>query len=105
MTSRQVNTSEVIAYADQLARAAGATLPDTALLLPGCPDWCGLPDDDARKLLALIAAGVRDAIANEGRQEALAQASQAISAAAQWGRIAADIHQGRGPYYIERRSA
>ncbi|MEX3644327.1 DUF2742 domain-containing protein [Mycolicibacterium porcinum] len=80
--SRQVSWFEVYRFADRLATSHDVAL--NHLPLPGTPAWCGMDDTDARKLLALVLGGVREALGNEIHQDAMAEASQAISAAADW---------------------
>lgn len=101
--SRQVAWFEVYRYAERLATSHGVGL--NHLPLPGTPSWCQMPDGDARKLLALVLGGVREALANEIHQHAMAEASQAISAAADWTALAQRIAQGRGNAYIPRRAS
>ncbi len=84
--SRQVAWFPVYQYAERLAANHDVAL--NHLPLPGTPAWCGMDDTDARKLLALVLGGVREALANEIHQDAMAEASQAISAAADWTAIA-----------------
>jgi hypothetical protein len=102
--SRQVAWFETFRYAGSFAAEHGIDLLNEGLPIPGTPRWCGLPDSDARKLLALLFGGVREALANDARQAALAEASADIST------IATATHLGprrrpRGPAYISRRTA
>lgn len=53
----------------------------------GTPAWCELADGDPRKLLAMAVAGEHHVLRIETAQAALAEASQAVSAAADWTRI------------------
>lgn len=100
MGSRQVNGwYETYLYAERVAAGHGVALDHG--LIPGTPRWCGMPDDDARKLLALVLGGVREALANDTRQTALADASREISSAATW----SEIGRGRGAAYIPRRAS
>lgn len=101
--SRQVSWFETYSYAARLAAEHDATLSN--LPFPGTPQWCGLPDDDARKLLALLLGGVREALHNEVHQEHLADAGKKIAEAMDANALAQNIIQGRGPAYIERKSA
>lgn len=101
--SRQVAWSEVYAFAQKWAAGQGITLDP--IVIAGTPQWCGMPDDDARKLMALIAGGVREALSNDTRQGDLAEASKAIAASADWGRISRATRAGRGPNYIPRERA
>lgn len=101
--SRQVAWFEAFRFAGMVAAQHGIDLLHDGLPLPGTPLWCGLPDDDARKLLALLLGGVREAIANDARQAAVADASRAISA------ISTNTALGprrpeRGPSYIPRKA-
>lgn len=98
--SQQVSWYEVFRYAERLAADHGVALDHH--LIAGTPQWCGMPDDDARKLLALVLGGVREALANDARQTALAEASHEISAAADWSAVAQRIRNGRGDAYIPR---
>lgn len=101
--SRQISWFEVYRFAEHLATSHDVAL--NHLPLPGTPSWCQMADDDARKLLALVLGGVREALGNEIHQDAMAEASQAISAAADWSTLARRIAQGRGHAYIPRRNA
>ena len=100
--SRQVGWYEVYSYATRLAASHGIALDPT--LIAGSPRWCGTPDDDARKMLALILGGVRDALRNDTNQEQMADVSKAVAAAADWPAIARSIQRHRGAY-IPRRTA
>jgi hypothetical protein len=66
--------------------------------MAGTPAWCSLPDEDPRKLAALLDAARHWVLRVETGQEAAAQASQAISAAADWSAVADRIRAGRGAY-------
>lgn len=103
MDSRQVTWFETYTYAERLAAGYGITLDHH--LIPGTPQWCGMPDNDARKLLALILGGVRDALRNDTHQTALADASREISAS--HGRYLVEhdrlLHRRGGSSYIPRR--
>lgn len=100
--SRQVSWFETYSYAARLAAHHDATLSN--LPLPGTPQWCGLPDDDARKLLALVLGGVREALHNEIYQEHVADAGKKVAEAIDASALARRI-QGRESAYIERRPA
>lgn len=88
-----------------------SALVDRANYLPyaGTPAWCALPDSDPNKLLALAVAGEHHVLRMEAAQEAMAQASRDISAAANWTAIAnANRRRAeamRTGAYIPRRSA
>jgi hypothetical protein len=103
MNSQQVSWWCVHEYVDPYLKSAG-TWP-----LAGSPEWCALPDDDPRKLAALFHAARDWCFRMELNAEALigAQASQAISAAADWSAIAVEYQQ-RNPKpdsYIPRKKA
>ncbi|CAN5552563.1 hypothetical protein BH11ACT7_BH11ACT7_31240 [soil metagenome] len=100
--SRQVSWFEVHTFAERFAVGQGETLAD--LPIAGTPTWCGLPDTDARKLLALVLGGVREALANDTRQEQLADASRDVAEAARWISDHNRFLQHRNKSYI-RRSA
>lgn len=67
-------------------------------LAPGTPPWSDLGDDDPRKWSAILWASVWWAVAEDARQADMAEASRAISAAADWPRIAQRAVQRRGVY-------
>lgn len=85
--SRQVSWWPVYEFADQWAKKAGLYLPPTELvtvagvLIAGTPAWSGLNDDDPTKLAALVMGGVREALAHDARQEAMAVAAGVIRTA------------------------
>lgn len=93
--SRQVNWFETFAFASRFAAQHGIPLDHRALPIAGTLQWCGLPDDDARKLLALVLGGVREALTNNIHQDAIAQAGKAISAAEDWSRVAKQVRRRR----------
>ncbi|ORV86850.1 hypothetical protein AWC11_16985 [Mycobacterium interjectum] len=72
--------------------------------LAGSPAWRQLPDGHPAKLAAVLDGGRHWALHVDVAQEALAQASRAISAAADWAEISRDIRR-RNAIYIPRRSA
>ena len=63
------------------------------LPMAGTPAWCGLDDGDPRKLIALAAAGEHHVLRMETAQEARAEASKAIAAAADWPAVAREVRQ------------
>jgi hypothetical protein len=71
----------------------------------GTPAWCALDDTNPDKLLALALAGQHHVLRVETAQEALAQASQAISASTDWNTVAQRVRNGHGPAYIKRKVA
>lgn len=72
--------------------------------MAGTPAWCQLDDDDPAKLAALLDAACHWALRVETCQQALADASREVSAAADWSELADDIRRRRGAY-IPRRIA
>jgi hypothetical protein len=54
----------------------------------GSVEWCQLPDDDPAKIASIFDAAQHWALRVETAQEQMAEASRAISAAADWGEIA-----------------
>ena len=77
-------------------------------LTPGTPAWCALPDDDGDKWEAVLWACLWWVVAEDARQDAKAEASRAISAAAEWAAASREIHQlnaaRRRGTRIERRT-
>ncbi|MEU9805590.1 DUF2742 domain-containing protein [Mycobacterium sp. NPDC050853] len=71
----------------------------------GSPAWCALADGDPAKLLALAVAGEHHVLRIELGQLASSEASKAIAAAIDWGRISNATLAGRGPNYIPRKRA
>lgn len=59
----------------------------------GTPAWCALRDDDPRKVAAVFNAAQHWSLQLEMNQEAKAEASRAISAAADWPAVASEIQQ------------
>lgn len=102
--SRQVTWWSVWCWAQQQAASHGIDPVNDALPLPGTPSWCGMPDGDARKLCAVLLAGAREALRHDTEQEAKAQASQGVSASADWSALGRSVAQGRGPAYILRQT-
>ena len=96
--SRQVSWWSVHIFADQLAAAHGVDIVADGLPHPGTPRWCGLPDGDARKLIALLLSASREALRHETEQQARAEASHDVSAAADWSRISQYIRDERDFY-------
>src|SRR5271163_527081 len=80
--SRQVSWWEVHEFVTPRI-AVAAPYP-----MAGTPAWCLLADDDPRKWAALLSAAEHWTLRVETCQTAECEASQAISAAADWGRIA-----------------
>jgi hypothetical protein len=84
-SSRQVAWLEVYLFVAPLL-AEVAPRP-----VAGTPDWCALPDDDPRKLAAVIEAGVQQALRIDTEQATKAQAAQDISLAEDWRQLAQDV--------------
>lgn len=105
MDSRQVSWFEVYQFVERWARSSSTPDHELDLQLPiaGTPQWCGLPDDDARKLLAVILGGIREALNHEVVQEHRAAASRDLASSTDWSTIARRIRTGRGDAYIPRR--
>jgi hypothetical protein len=67
----------------------------------GTTEWCALDESDPRKLAALLDAAQHWALHLEINQEARAEASKTVSAAADWRAVAQEINQ-RHNFYAER---
>ncbi len=63
--------------------------------IPGTPSWTQLPDDDSAKWRAVLWAAMWWAVAEDARQDAVAQAGQAIAEAENWGQVSRDIVRRR----------
>jgi hypothetical protein len=70
--------------------------------MAGTPAWCDLSDDDPAKVAALLDAARHWVLRVETGQEAMAEASQAISAAVDWAAVARRVCQRRPSSYIPR---
>jgi hypothetical protein len=101
--SQQVSWFDTFTFAANIAAQHGLSLSldHASLPLAGTPQWCGMADDDARKLMALILGGVREALYYDARQASMAEASREISQAADWSRIS----RPRSAVYIPREVA
>jgi hypothetical protein len=96
--SQQVNWWAVHEFiAPMLAAADGWPMA-------GSPAWCQLDDADARKWAALLSAGEHHVLRVETAQTALAQASRAVSAAADWRDVARQIACRRAVYIRKEAS-
>lgn len=77
--------------------------------MAGTAEWSQLPDDDPRKWAAVLDAGQHWALRIENNQTARAEASMAVSGAADWAAIGRANHRRadaiRSGAYIERASA
>lgn len=87
--SRQVSWYET----HQFIEAAVAHANAGPLPWAGTPEWCEMADGDPRKLLALAVAGEHHILRVEVAQAAQAEASRAVSAAADWPKVAREIQQ------------
>jgi hypothetical protein len=72
-------------------------------VLPGTPVWCQLEDTDPAKWKAILWAAVWWCVEQDARQAAMAEASKAIAASADWSAVAQRVRNGRGPAYIKRK--
>jgi hypothetical protein len=68
----------------------------------GTPAWCALGDADPRKLAAVLMAGLHDTFQADCRQAALAEASRAVAAAADWSELARQTRARHSGAYIRR---
>jgi Protein of unknown function (DUF2742) len=59
----------------------------------GTPAWCSLRQDDPRKWAAVLDGGRHHALRLELNQEARADASKAVSSAADWSKVSHEIRQ------------
>ncbi|ORA69343.1 hypothetical protein BST23_01455 [Mycolicibacterium elephantis] len=102
--SRSINWYETLIYAGRIAAQHNVALDHRDLPIPGTMQWCGLPDGDARKLLALILGGVREALTNSSRQDAIADAGEAVWEAENWSQVAQQVQRRRQIDAIRRAS-
>lgn len=93
--SRQVNWYEAFKYAMKVAVEHGVVLDHRALPVAGTLQWCGMADTDARKLLSLILGGVREALTNDARQEAVRAAGEAVWEGEDWSDAARQLLRRR----------
>lgn len=103
--SRSVSWFEVFKFVERWVRSKSSEDLDLHLPIAGTPQWCAMPDTDARKLMAVILGGIREALNHEVVQEHRAAASQAVASSTDWSTIARRVQTGRGDAYIERRTA
>lgn len=83
--SQQVSWWSVHEWVQRYLDAAGHYPP------AGTPSWCDLADGDRRKWAALLDAARHWVLRVETHQEQLAEASKAVSAAANWPAVAQEI--------------
>jgi hypothetical protein len=88
-SSRTVTYSPVLEFIAALIAQANNTVPPGA----GTPAWCALADGDPLKVLSLVVAGGAHVLDIEAAQQARAEASKAIAAAADWPAIAREVQQ------------
>ena len=93
--SRQISWYETFAYATRIAVQHGVQLGHGGLPIAGTQQWCGLPDDDARKLLSLIMGGVREALINDTHQAAVQQAGTDVHGGGDWSWLAPTVQRRR----------
>lgn len=77
-------------------------LGDRPPALPGTPTWQQLPADHPDKWRALLWSAVWWSLAQDTRQEASADASREIAAAADWSNLARRITSRNENNYIRR---
>lgn len=64
-------------------------------VIPGTPVWADLRDSDPAKWRAVLWAAMWWAVTEDARQDAVAQANQAISAAEDWGQVSRQVQRRR----------
>lgn len=87
--SREVHWQNVYLFVHQWLGVPGSAP------IPGTPAWTELPDDHPDKWRGLLWAAVWWAVAQDARQDALAEAGQAISGAENWADIARQVQRRR----------
>lgn len=87
--SRQTSYASVAAFIAELLAQVNNAVPPGA----GTPAWCALDPADPMKSLSLIVAGGAHVLSVEATQEALAEASKAVAASADWPKVAREIQQ------------
>lgn len=86
--SQQVSWWAVHKFIAALVDQANTKLP-----WAGTPAWRALDDADPRKLLALAVAGEHHVLRVEIGQDAIADAGEQISAAADWSQVSRGVHR------------
>jgi Protein of unknown function (DUF2742) len=99
VSSTQVAWYEVQTHVAPILEAVGSWP------LAGTPEWVALPDDDPAKLAALLDAARHWSLRLDSLQEASAEASRDVSAAADWSTIATAIFSRHNSPYIPREVA
>lgn len=94
--SQQVSWWEAHVFVSALVAQLDEPLPAA-----GSPAWCALAGGDPRKLLALAVSGEHHVLRMETAQAAMADASRAVSAAADWSKISQETRR-RNDFYTAR---
>jgi Protein of unknown function (DUF2742) len=95
MSNTQVRWWDLHEWAQPFLDAAG----DWPIV--GSPSWFNLADDDPAKWAALLDAAQHWALRVETAQQAHADASRAVSGAADWSAVSREIHQ-RNSFFQDR---
>lgn len=98
ISSRQVNATEVYLFVDRMLKQLGIKHFPAA----GIPAWSALDDDDPAKLAGVLVYAAPHAWQIEQVQEAVRDASRAISTAVDWSAVAQEIRTRQGSAYIRR---
>ena len=93
LESRAVAWWPVLTFTADRIGLQPETMPQLRVPLLGTPAWCALDDTDPAKLAAVLDGGQHFALRLEIEQEASADASQTVSAAADWRGIAQELAQ------------
>lgn len=104
-SSRQVNWFEVFQFVERWVRSKSSEDLNIQLPIAGTPQWCAMPDTDARKLMAVIIGGIREALNHEVVQEHRAAASRDVASSTDWSTIARRVRTGRGDAYVPRKAS
>ena len=88
LESRAVAWWPVLTFTADRIGLQPETIPELRVPLLGTPAWCALEPDDPAKLAAVLDGGQHFALRLEIEQEARADASHTVSAAADWRGIA-----------------
>lgn len=98
-SSRTVDWWAVNSFVDSLLASVGAWP------MAGTAEWSALPDGDTRKLAALLDAARHWALRVDTYQEAMAETSKDIAAAADWSAAAGRLTERRPASYVPRKKA
>ncbi|WP_372586861.1 DUF2742 domain-containing protein [Mycobacteroides abscessus] len=71
----------------------------------GTPAWLQLDDTDPAAWRSVLWAALQWAVAQDARQEHLADASKAIAAGENWAAVARSIHRRQSGLYIPRKAS